>query len=95
MNALSNARAQRAPGVRLLQSAYHNRSMSLYAKLGFDIRDPFATMQGKPLGLDIPGYAVRAATDADVQACNTLCVRVHGHDRSGEVRDAVRRAGPG
>jgi predicted N-acetyltransferase YhbS len=80
---------QHAPGVRLLQSAYHNRSMSLYAKLGFDVREPFAVMQGHPLGLQIPGYAVRPATDEDAQACDALCVRVHGHDRGGELRDAL------
>ena len=27
-----------APGVRLLQSAYHNRSLCLYTKLGFETR---------------------------------------------------------
>lgn len=78
-----------APGVRLLQSAYHNRSMCLYAKLGFDVREPFAVMQGNPLGLKVPGAAVRPATDADAQACDAVCVRVHGHDRGGEVRDAI------
>lgn len=80
-----------APGVRLLQSAYHNRSMCLYAKLGFDVREPFAVMQGSPLGLKVPGAAVRPATDADAQACDAVCVRVHGHDRGGEVRDAIAR----
>jgi hypothetical protein len=75
--------------VRLLQAAYHNRSMSLYAKLGFDIREPFAVMQGNPLALEIPGYTVRAATDEDVEVCNALCSHVHGHDRGGELRDAV------
>jgi predicted N-acetyltransferase YhbS len=90
MNAvLERAAQQRAPGVRLLQSAYHNRSMCLYAKLGFDVREPFAVMQGNPLGLTVPGCAVRPATDADAQACDAVCVRVHGHDRGGEVRDAI------
>src|SRR5215208_638720 len=90
MNAvLERGAQQRAPGVRLLQSAYHNRSMSLYAKLGFDVREPFAVMQGNSLGLNVPGYTVRTATDSDVHACDALCVRVHGHDRGGEVRDAV------
>jgi predicted N-acetyltransferase YhbS len=90
MNAvIDRAVQQHAPGVRLLQSAYHNRSMSLYAKLGFDVREPFAVMQGKPLALELPGYAVRPATTADAQACDALCVRVHGHDRGGELRDAV------
>jgi hypothetical protein len=90
MNAvLERSVEQRAPGVRLLQSAYHNRSMCLYAKLGFDVREPFAVMQGKPLGLKVPGSSVRAATDADAQACDAVCIRVHGHDRGGEVRDAI------
>ncbi|HET6733609.1 GNAT family N-acetyltransferase [Mycobacterium sp.] len=90
MNAVLDRTAQRrAPGVRLLQSAYHNRSMSLYAKLGFDIREPFAVMQGNPLALKLSGYDVRTATEADIQVCNTLCIKVHGHDRGGELRDAV------
>lgn len=86
---LQRAAARRVPGVRLLQVAYHNRSMSLYAKLGFDVREPFAAMQGDPLALRIPGCDVRVATEADLPACNALCVRVHCHDRSGELRDAV------
>jgi predicted N-acetyltransferase YhbS len=90
MNAvLERSVQQRAPGVRLLQSAYHNRSMCLYAKLGFDVREPFAVMQGKPLGLKVPGSTIRAATDADAPACDAVCIRVHGHDRGGEVRDAI------
>jgi predicted N-acetyltransferase YhbS len=93
MNAvLERSALERAPGVRLLQSAYHNRSMCLYAKLGFDVREPFAVMQGKSLGLKVLGHTVRAATEADTDACDALCVRVHGHDRSGEVRDAVAQA---
>jgi len=80
---------RRAPGVRLLQISYHNRSLSLYAKLGFDVREAFAAMHGPPLGLTLPGYDVRAATRDDEPACNTLCVRVHGHDRHGEVREAI------
>jgi predicted N-acetyltransferase YhbS len=92
MNAVIERSAQqRAPGVRLLQSAFHNRSMCLYAKLGFDVQEPFAVMQGEPLAFEVPGYAVRDATDADVTACDALCVRVHGHDRGGEVRDAVEQ----
>jgi GNAT superfamily N-acetyltransferase len=86
---LDRAVERRAPGVRLVQIAYHNRSLSLYAKLGFDVRGSFAAMHGKPLGITMPGYAVRAATTADESACNALCVRVHGHDRAGEVGEAI------
>lgn len=90
MNAVLQRAAHRhAPGVRLLQIAYHNRSLSLYAKLGFRVRESFAAMYGEPLGLAIPGYTVRAATNADEAACNALCFRVHGHDRAGDLRDAL------
>jgi len=88
---LARVAARGAPGVRLVQSAYHNRSLSLYTKLGFDSREPLSTMQGRPLGLTVAGYAVRAATEADIEACNAVCTRVHGHDRGGELRDAVRQ----
>ena len=86
---LDRAAQRRAVGVRLLQLSFHNRSLSLYAKLGFDVRESFAAMHGDPLGIALPGYAVRPATNADEAACNALCIRVHGHDRAGEVRDAL------
>jgi GNAT superfamily N-acetyltransferase len=77
------------PGIRLQQASYHHRSMSLYAKLGFDLREPFAVMQGAPLAPAPSAYCVRTATIADLSACDALCKRVHGHDRSGALRDAV------
>ncbi len=90
---LDRAVERRAPGVRLVQIAYHNRSLSLYAKLGFDVRGSFAAMHGEPLGITMPGYAVRPATATDEAACNALCVRVHGHDRSGELKEAIAAGG--
>lgn len=91
MSAVLERAAQRKyPGVRLVQTAYHVRSLSLYTKLGYDTRETLSTMQGAPLNLTIPGYAVRAARATDSDACNRLCVRVHGHDRAGELRDALQ-----
>lgn len=86
---LDRAHAREAPGVRLLQIAYHNRSLSLYAKLGMEVRGAFAAMHGAPIRERIPGYDVRPATIDDEYAMNSLCVRVHGHARSGEVREAI------
>lgn len=77
-------------GVRLVQAAFHGRSMSLYAKLGFDIREPLVVMQGFAIGKVPAGYSVRAATPHDLESCNTLCQRVHGHHRSGELSDAIQ-----
>ena len=86
---LDRAHAQRFISVRLVQAAYHNRSLSMYAKLGFDAREPLSVLQGPALKLDLPGYAVRSATLEDLDACNRLCLSVHGHDRSREVTDAI------
>jgi predicted N-acetyltransferase YhbS len=77
------------PGVRLLQAAYHNRSLSLYSKIGFEVREQFAVMHREPLSLRLSGYAVRKATAGDTAACSDLCALVHGHDRHGEFEDAL------
>jgi predicted N-acetyltransferase YhbS len=37
---MDRALEQNAAGVRLVQAAFHNRSLSLYTSLGFDIREP-------------------------------------------------------
>jgi predicted N-acetyltransferase YhbS len=78
-------------GVRLLQSAYHNRSLCLYTKLGFETRETVSKLDGKPLGISLPGYEVRPAAEGDIPACNALCRRVHGHHRGGELGDAIRQ----
>ena len=86
---MERAEERGAAGVRLVQTAYHTRSLSLYAKLGFQAREPLACLQGPPLGLTIEGYTVRAATAADLEACNRICRKVHGHDRAAQVSDAL------
>jgi predicted N-acetyltransferase YhbS len=78
-------------GVRLVQAAYHNRSLSLYAKMGFAVREPLACMQGTPIQKTPLGYRVRVAETSDLDTCNDLCVRVHGHDRGGELNDAIQQ----
>jgi hypothetical protein len=80
---------RRAPGVRLVQTAYHYRSLALYAGLGFTVREPLSVLQGTPPALSLAGLGVRPAGEPDVSECAALCVRVHGHDRSGELRDAI------
>ncbi len=89
MAVMDRAAERRFAGVRLVQAAFHSRSMALYAKLGFDIREPLVVMQG-PAIREVPaGYVVRPAVADDVPACNALCQRVHGHDRSGELADDI------
>jgi GNAT superfamily N-acetyltransferase len=42
-------------GVRLIQAGFHTRSLSLYAKLGYDVREHLACMQGNGLEVSIQG----------------------------------------
>ena len=87
---LVRARERTFPGVRLLQSAFHNRSLALYSRLGFDAREPLSVMQGPPLRKRIEGSSVRPAQVSDIDDCKRLCMQVHGHDRAGELADAVK-----
>ena len=87
---LDRAERQGFERVRLVQAAFNNLSMALYAKLGFDVQEPLSVMQGAPLSVTIPGVSVRRATEADTSACNQLCEQVHGHRRQGELADAIR-----
>jgi predicted N-acetyltransferase YhbS len=90
MDAVHKRAAERNfAGVRLIQAGFHARSLSLYAKLGYDVREPLACMQGDALGISIDGHVVRPATEEDVDACNRLCAQVHVYDRGGELRDAI------
>lgn len=88
---MRRAQERHFAGVRLVQAAYHNRSLSLYTKLGFDAREPLSTIQGSALGLEITGHTVRPANEGDLDACNKLCSSVHGFDRGSELLDAIRQ----
>lgn len=88
---MTRAAERKSAGVRLVQATYHNRSLSLYAKLGFVVREPLACMQGPPMRKTVSGYQVRPALQSDLAACNDLCLKVHGHDRGGELSDAIRQ----
>jgi predicted N-acetyltransferase YhbS len=84
---LERAEKKRSGAVRLVQAAYHGRSLSLYTKLGFVAREPLAVLQGQALAAG----GARAAREADLAAANALCRRVHGHDRAQELLQAVRQ----
>jgi GNAT superfamily N-acetyltransferase len=88
---MRRAQEKRFAGVRLVQAAYHNRSLALYTKLGFDTREPLSNLQGAPVNVEIPGHTVRQANENDQDACNRLCVRVHGYDRGPELLDAIKQ----
>jgi predicted N-acetyltransferase YhbS len=86
---LDRERHRMVAGVRLVQTAYHYRSLSLYAKLGFVVREPLSVFQAENAWIGSPAPDVRPAISADLQACNALCRRIHGHDRSDELLAAI------
>jgi predicted N-acetyltransferase YhbS len=91
MEAVLNRAGEKAhPAVRLLQSAYHGRSLALYTTLGFQVREGIACMQGAPIGVSLTSYDVRKAQEEDLEACDRICRFVHGHDRHGELLDAIK-----
>jgi len=79
------------PSVRLVQAAFHNRSLSLYTKLGFDTVEPLSNIQGAPLGLAIEGYSVRKMGIEDLESADAVAFRVHGHTRHNEVAAAIEQ----
>jgi predicted N-acetyltransferase YhbS len=92
MQAVMDRAAERhAVGVRLVQAAFHNRSLSLYTSLGFDVREPLSCIQGHPRERNLPGCTVRPAQPSDVDACNTLSHQVHGYDRRAELEHGIQQ----
>ena len=76
-------------GIRLLQDAFNVQSLSLYASLGFDVAEPIALMTGRPATAPIAAVEVRPLEEADIAEAERLHRRVHGFERTAELRDAL------
>ena len=93
MAALGEAKRRAFDQVRLVQSPSHFRSLALYSKMGFEVREPLVLMQGKPIG-KIPSAGnrrVREAGAKDLAECNELCVSVYGFARQFELQHALEQ----
>jgi predicted N-acetyltransferase YhbS len=91
--ALEEARRRGFEAVRLVQSPAHLRSLVLYLKVGFEVREPLVLVQGDLPPAEAGTAKARPATEADIAACNALCRRVHGLEREHELRGAIARGG--
>lgn len=85
-------RSAGAAGIRLLQDAFNVRSLGLYASLGFEATEPVVVMSGRPRTVH-RGFEVRPMTEADVEHAAALHLRVHGFERTSELRDALQAPG--
>ncbi|HET8783869.1 MAG TPA: GNAT family N-acetyltransferase [Pyrinomonadaceae bacterium] len=79
-------RGKTGAGVRLVQDAFNAASLSLYASLGFEAREPLALMEGQLHGDVRPDVTVRALKEEDYASCADLCRVVHGFDRVNELK---------
>jgi GNAT superfamily N-acetyltransferase len=78
-------------GIRLLQAPHNPVSMSLYASLGFEVKEPVVRISGAVRSDPAAGIEVRALQpEDDLEACEELCRRVHGFGRTNELRDATQ-----
>lgn len=82
-------RGKDAAGIRLVQDTFNTKSMSLYASLGFEVKEPLALMTGKPVGEISKDIEVRPMQSEDLDECEELSQKVHGFERTGELRDAL------
>jgi predicted N-acetyltransferase YhbS len=87
-------RGQGAPGIRLLQDAFHMRSLSLYGSLGFDVKESVVLIAGEPSSGLTGDAEVRALEEGDLDECEALCKKVHGFERTNELRDSIQAFKP-
>ena len=72
-------------GIRLVQDSFNTTSMSLYAKLGFDVQEPLVRIEGVVKGNAPAGIDVRPIREADVAQCAELCRKTHDIERTNEL----------
>ncbi|HTE60750.1 MAG TPA: GNAT family N-acetyltransferase [Solirubrobacteraceae bacterium] len=82
-------RGEGARGIRLLQETFNLQALSLYASLGFEVKEPAVVMSGRPRSDPPAGIDVRPLEEGDLDACDRLCRSVHGFERTEELRDAL------
>jgi hypothetical protein len=79
-------RGRGAAGVRLVQDSFNTASLSLYASLGFEVREPLVLIEGSVAGGPPAGFEVRPLRDEDMGEVGELARRVHGFERTGELK---------
>jgi len=81
------ARRHNIEQVRLMQDSFNVASLSLYASLGFDVKEPVAFMQAAPLAE--ADNSVRAIAEPDLPAIEELSERIYKNSRRNEVASAA------
>ena len=80
-------RGRDAAGIRLVQDAFNTASMSLYASQGFDVKEPLVMIAGAIRGGVPAGTEVRPIRAEDYAGCAELCRKIHGIERTGDLKN--------
>ena len=90
-NVIEHAEAKGFQSIRLVQAAFHNRSLALYTKLGFNTVEPLSAMQGPAILKEIDGLKVRKMEGRDVEDADGVCRDVYGLSRLNEIAGSVEQ----
>lgn len=85
---IQHARRNKVDQVRLVQETFNTQSISLYAALGFDIKEELAFMQAASAQRQDP--TVRPMLESDIDAAAQLSAKIYRTSRQHEVAAAVR-----
>lgn len=88
---MDRATERGAAGIRLVQAAFHNRSLSLYARLGFDVRAPLSCMQGEPCSGQCPDARCGRHNLPMSRPAAWCPGRCHGFTRTVELVEAIQQ----
>jgi GNAT superfamily N-acetyltransferase len=83
-------RGEDADGVRLLQDSHNAISLSLYASLGFEVKEPIVLMSGTPASRPPRDVEVQPLQADQLEQCGALCKKVHGFERTNSLRDSMQ-----
>jgi GNAT superfamily N-acetyltransferase len=87
-------RARGANSIRLVQAGFNLQSLSLYASLGFDVKDQLLAMTGRPRRGTEKEYSVRRLEEGDMAECEALHKRILTYSRTNELRDRLAEGSP-
>ncbi len=85
---IHHARRHKVDRVRLVQETFNTQSISLYAALGFDIKEELAFMQAAPAPVE--DRSVRELTGADISSAARLSAEIYLCSRQNEIAAAVK-----
>ena len=82
-------RTRGAASVRLTQDAFNTTSLSLYASLGFEVREFIVTVSGRPEGPLPDGVEVGPLEHNHLGECLRLMEKIHGVSRIHELSENI------